>query len=147
MLAVGLAVWLLSSLAWSRGSARLLAWRDLTPELGRVEFPRKSLRVFHDRAALEEYLRAVMPGRGPQAPRLDFSRREALLIAAGPRSSTGYELEILRVTERRKDIRVLARETTPSLGQRVVPRLTSPYRLITIPVTAKRVYVSWQGRP
>ena len=33
------------------------------------------------------------------------------------------------------------------LGQRVIPRLTSPYRLVTIPATSKRVYVQWQGRP
>jgi hypothetical protein len=70
-----------------------------------------------------------------------------ILVAAGPRSSTGYGVRIVHVKERRGDIRVLARETTPSLGQRVTPELTSPYRLIEIPSTAKRVYVSWQGRP
>jgi hypothetical protein len=44
-------------------------------------------------------------------------------------------------------VRVLARETAPALGQRVAARLTSPYRLVAIPATSKRVYVQWQGRP
>ena len=70
-----------------------------------------------------------------------------VLIAAGPRSSTGYRVEVLRTTERRGDIRILAREVTPTLTEGVTPRLTSPFRLITIPATDKRVYVQWQGRP
>ena len=51
------------------------------------------------------------------------------------------------MTGHRSTIVVLAHETTPALGAHVTPRLTSPYRLITIPATAKRVYVQWQGRP
>ena len=80
-------------------------------------------------------------------PPFDFASRRLILVAAGPRSSTGYGVEIVRITERRSTIDVLARETTPSLGDRTTPRLTSPYRLITIPATSKRVYVQWQGRP
>ena len=80
-------------------------------------------------------------------PPFDFARRRLILVAAGPRSSTGYGVRIVRITERRSTIDVLAREVTPSLRSRVVPRLTSPYRLITIPATSKRVYVQWQGRP
>ncbi len=147
MLAAGLAAWLVYGLASGRGSARALAWSDLTPRLGPVEFPRKSLRVFRDRAGLEKYLRAVMPGRAPAAPRLDFSRQEALLVAAGPRSSTGYDLQVLRVTERRHRVVVVVRELAPSLGQPVAARLTYPYRLIAIRASTKPVYVDWQGRP
>jgi len=46
-----------------------------------------------------------------------------------------------------EEAHILARELTPSLGDHVEPRLTSPFRLITIPATGKRVYVQWQGRP
>jgi hypothetical protein len=80
-------------------------------------------------------------------PRFDFARRRLILVAAGPRSSTGYGVRIVKITERRSTIDVLARETTPTLRSGTVARLTSPYRLITIPATSKRVYVQWQGRP
>ena len=40
-----------------------------------------------------------MPGRRIHLPQIDFSRREAILVAAGPRSSTGYDLRILGVRE------------------------------------------------
>lgn len=51
------------------------------------------------------------------------------------------------MTERRANVLVVAREVTPGLGDPVTARLTSPFRLIAIPATSKRVYVQWQGRP
>ena len=127
--------------------AKPVAWVDVTARMPSVLWPKSVTRSFWTRRQVVRYLARTFPQGPPPVPAFDFTRRRLILVAAGPRSSTGYDVEILHVTERRKDIRVLARERTPSLGQRVVPRLTSPYRLITIPVTAKRVYVSWQGRP
>jgi hypothetical protein len=110
-------------------------------------WPKPVTRSFWKRRQLTHYLERTFPHGAPPAPRFDFRRRRLILVAAGPRSSTGYGVVILRVTERRFDVRVLVRETTPSLGREVAARLTSPYRLITIPATRKRVYVQWQGRP
>lgn len=115
--------------------------------MGPALWPKSVTRSFWKRRQLTRYLARTFPRGALAAPQFDFARRRLILVAAGPRSSTGYGVEILRVTERRADIRVLARETTPSLGRQVALRLTSPYRLITIPATGKRVYVSWQGRP
>ena len=128
------------------GGSKRIAWQDVTARMGPVLWPKSVTRSFWKRRQLVHYLARIFPLGAPAAPAFDFPRRRLILVAAGPRSSTGYGVEILRVTERRGDIRVLARETTPSLGQRAEPRLTSPYRLITIPATGKRVYVSWQGR-
>ena len=124
-----------------------LAWRDVTAEIGPVLWPKSVSRSFWRRRQVTRYLARTFPLGAPQVPRFDFARRRLILVAAGPRSSTGYGVEIVRITERRSTIDVLAREKTPSLSTRVVPKLTSPYRLITIPATPKRVYVQWQGRP
>jgi hypothetical protein len=129
------------------GDSKRLAWVDVTSSLGPVLWPKSVTRSFWKRRQVTRYLARTFPRGAPDVPPFDFAHRRLILVAAGPRSSTGYSVEILRVTERRGDIRVLARERTPSLGQRVAIRLTSPYRLITIPATGKRVYVSWQGRP
>jgi protease stability complex PrcB-like protein len=129
------------------GDTRRLAWQDATTRMGDVLWPKSVTRSFWKRRQVVRYLARTFPRNPPAVPVFDFAYRRLVLIAAGPRSSTGYGVEILRITERRGDIRVLARERTPSLGQHVVPRLTSPYRLITIPATGKRVYVHWQGRP
>jgi hypothetical protein len=115
--------------------------------MGPVLWPKSVTRSFWKRRQLTRYLARTFPQGAPVAPRFDFDRRKLILVAAGPRSSTGYGVEIVHVTRRRSTISVLARETTPSLGQQVAARLTSPYRLITIPATTKRVYVQWQGRP
>jgi PrcB C-terminal len=88
-----------------------------------------------------------MPGRRIHLPRIDFSRREAILIAAGPRSSTGYELRILSVRAAGDRIIVRVRERTPSLGEPVTARITYPFRLISVPRSDKRLRLKWLGRP
>lgn len=88
-----------------------------------------------------------MPGRRIQLPRIDFSRREAILVAAGPRSSTGYDLRILGVRETGSRIVVTVRERTPSLGQPVTAKVTYPFRLITVPRSDKHLRLKWLGRP
>jgi hypothetical protein len=129
------------------GGAKPLPWIDVTARMGPVLWPKSVTRSFWKRRQVVHYLARTFPADPPKAPSFDFTRYRVVLVAAGPRSSTGYGVRILHVKERRGDIRVLAKEITPSLGQPVVPKLTSPYRLIEIPATAKRVYVSWQGRP
>ncbi len=124
-----------------------LAWQDVTARMGPVLWPKSVSRSFWRRRQVVRYLARTFPLGAPVVPAFDFARRRLVLVAAGPRSSTGYGVRIVRVTERRRTIDVLARELTPSLHTDVVPRLTSPYRLITIPATSKRVYVQWQGRP
>jgi hypothetical protein len=142
---------LAGSVVWTQvvetGGSKRIAWQDVTAQAGPALWPKSVARSFWKRRQLVRYLARTFPQGAPAAPPFDFAHRRLILVAAGPRSSTGYGVEILRVTERRGDIRVLARETAPAIGQQVEPRLTSPYRLITIPATGKRVYVSWQGRP
>ena len=115
--------------------------------MGPVLWPKSVTRSFWRRRQVTRYLARTFPLGAPQVPPFDFARRRLILVAAGPRSSTGYGVRIVRITERRSTIDVLAREATPSLGTRACRELTSPYRLITIPATSKRVYVQWQGRP
>lgn len=130
-----------------QGGSKRLAWRDVTAQMPGVLWPKSVTRSFWKRSQVTRYLDRTFPGGAPRVPAFDFGRDRLILVAAGPRSSTGYGVRILRVTEKHSTIDVLARETTPSLGERAAPRVTSPYRLITIPATGKRVYVQWQGRP
>jgi len=88
-----------------------------------------------------------MPGRAPRLPPIDFSHREAILIASGPRSSTGYSLRVVSVRETSDRIAVTVHERTPALGEKVVARLTYPFRLITIPRSPKSLFLHFEGRP
>lgn len=145
--ALAAAGWLLYTQWWGQGGAHELAWRDLTPKLGPVEFTRKVTAVYHSRAPFVRLLEATMPGRAPKSPAVDWSRDEVVVIALGPRSSTGYSLRVVRVVERRRGIYLTAREQTPSLSDPVVPRVTYPYRALAIRSSAKPLYVKLQGRP
>ena len=138
------AAWLGWQELWAHGGDRPLAWRDLT-ERTLAEPPRSELRVFRSREALRAAL--TQDGRSATLPPIDFSRREAILVAAGPRSSGAYELEVVAVTEERRRIVVTVRERTPSLARPGAARLTFPFRLITIERRDKDVTLDWRGRP
>jgi hypothetical protein len=71
--------------------------------------------------------------------------RERVLVSPGPRSSTGYRVEVVDVTEQRRRVLMRVREVTPRLGQRVQARVTYPYVLIEIPRTRKHVALDWLG--
>jgi len=132
--------------AWRHGGGRPVAWSDVSARVGPLQFPRATFRVFLRRKKLADYLDAVMPGRAPAAPSIDFAHRKAVLIAAGPRSSTGYDLQVVRVVAERSRVVVVVRERTPSLGDRVRARVTYPYRLLTIPRTGKPTHLDFEGR-
>jgi protease stability complex PrcB-like protein len=140
---------ILGAAIWDRVSdapARTVPWRDLTAEVPGLEFPRQTGRAYRSRTKLADYLRAIMPGRAPAPPRIDFSRDEAVLVGSGPRSSTGYDLRVVRVEERGDTVDVRVRERTPSLGEPTEARITYPYRLIVFKRIDKPVHVIWEGR-
>jgi PrcB C-terminal len=147
VVALAAAGWLVYSQWWGRGDAHELSWRDLNGQLGQVEFTRKVSAVYRSRAPFAHLLEATMPGRSPKPPPVDFSRREVVVVSLGPRSSTGYSLRVERVVELRREIDVYLREQTPALGDPVEPRVTYPYRALTIARGSKPVYVKLQGRP
>jgi hypothetical protein len=123
-----------------------VAWTDVAHEVGPVEVVRPTTRGFESRSELQRFLALAMPGRAPAAPPIDFRTREAVLAAAGPRSSTGYRVEVLSVREDRERVVVRLRERAPSLGQTVAARVTYPYRLLVLPRLHKPVHVVWEGR-
>ena len=135
--------WLLYTHAWRDTHARPLAYRDLTSEL-HVQPAGSFVRRFRERGQLDDYVRRA--GTLP-APRIDFAREEAVLVSAGPRSSTGYEVSVVKAVRERGRIVLTVRERTPSLADPGRPRVTYPYRLVVFRRTDVPVYVRWLGRP
>jgi hypothetical protein len=127
---------------WPEESGRPVAWSDLAPRVGPLAIPRETRQLFRSRSQLDRYLRRV---GGDQPPTVDFERRQLLLVSPGPRSSTGYVLQVEDVRDKDGRIVVTVREQTPGLDDRVVPRVTFPYRLLSLPAE-KDVYVDWKGR-
>jgi hypothetical protein len=69
-------------------------------------------------------------------------RQERVLITTGPRSSTGYSLEIERAVVERGRVSIVVREVDKP-GR---PRITYPYRLLVFPKIDKPVHIHWEGR-
>jgi hypothetical protein len=125
------------------GEGEAVTWRDLSSQVGPLTILRSERRLFRERSALETYLSAARAERS--APAVDFTDRQVLLVATGPRSSTGHAVEVLSARERDGEITVRVREHSPRLGEDVRPRVTYPYRLISLPAD-KGVHVDWVGR-
>jgi hypothetical protein len=67
---------------------------------------------------------------------------ERVLITSGPRSSTGYALEVRRAVVERGRVSIVVRELdTPGHAE-----VTYPYRLLVFPKLDKPVHVHWEGR-
>ena len=146
MLALLIAGRLVYTQVYGMGGKRPVHWVDVTHRTGTIEFTRRVQGVYHSRAAFERLLESTMPGRAPKPPPHDWAHDQIVVIALGPRSSTGYSLRIVHVIERRRGIYIDAREETPSLGEPVTARVTYVYRLLSMPGKAKPVYVKLQGR-
>jgi PrcB C-terminal len=116
-------------------------WTDLSGQAGALTITQETKRVFRDEQAFADYI----AGAGGRPPQVDFERRQVLLVSPGPRSSTGYALEVVSVRERDGKVTVTVRERTPGLSDRVEPRVTFPYRLLSLPA-GRDVYVNWPGR-
>lgn len=126
---------------WPEGERRRVAWTDLSAQVGSLTIARQTERVFRERRPFAAHVR----GAGGTAPAVDFEQSQVLLVSPGPRSSTGYAVEVVSVTERDGAFEVDIRERTPGVGDRIEPRVTFPYRLIRLPA-GKDVYVEWRGR-
>jgi hypothetical protein len=125
------------------GKGQAVAWRDLTSQVGPLTIVRSDHRLFRERAKLAKYLQGANASR--PVPAVDFSARQLLLVSPGPRSSTGYSVEVVSARESGGTITVRVREISPRLGENVQARVTYPYRLISLPA-GKDVYVDWLGR-
>jgi PrcB C-terminal len=134
-------------LAACGSSPKPVPYVDVSSRLHDVQFPRLVRELFRSRTELTGYLGRALPGRPPTAPNIDFAHREAILVAMGPRSSTGYALHVVKVRETSDRIAITVRERTPSLGEPVVPRVTYPFVLITIPRIDKKLLLHIEGRP
>lgn len=138
--------WVLFKDVYGHGGSKPLAWVDLTSQFGRLRFDHPGARMIRGPITLRAFLREH-GDRAAVHPPIDFHRRDVVLVTSGPRSATGYELRIVRVTEQRRRVVVTVREETPRLGQTVRAGLRYPYRLVTIPKLGKAFYVETLGRP
>jgi hypothetical protein len=140
---LGISALLLGVRSLGEESGKAVAWQDLTSQVGPLKIVRSERRLFRERAELVEYLAEAKASRA--APAVDFSTRQLLLLSPGPRSGTGYSVEVLSAREHGAEITVHVRERAPTIGEQVEPRVTYPYRLISLPAR-KDVEVDWLGR-
>jgi hypothetical protein len=139
--------WVAYSHLWRDAGAKPLPYRDLTASLAPLVPPAETQRLFRSRDHLAAYVRKTRPGEPLHLPHIDFSRDEAVFVAAGPRSSTGYALRLVSAREERGRVVFTFREQTPALGEPQQARLTSSYRLLVFRKLNKPIYFELQGRP
>ena len=116
LIAVLAAGWIAYVHVWRYGDARPLAYHF--EQVPNFETPRAAVRVTKEGAD------------------------EHVLITSGPRSSTGYSIEVRRALVERGRISIVVRE----LDRPGRAKLTYPYRLLVFRDLGKPVHVHWEGR-
>ena len=101
---------------WRYGDARPLSYRF--EQVRRFETPRAAVRVTY------------------------LGDEEHVLITSGPRSSTGYSIEVRRAVVERGRISIVVGE----LDRPGRAKLSYPYRLLVFRDLGKPVHVHWEGR-
>lgn len=122
-------------------------YRNISSELRGYQPPRVAREVFKKPEQFARYLRHAVPGGNVRVPPIDWAHREAILVASGPRSSTGYTLRVWSLYARGGSLVLTVKEHTPSLGEPVTAGLTYPFVLITVARTNKSVVLHFRGRP
>jgi hypothetical protein len=129
------------------GPGTPVPYRDISAQLRGYQPPRLAREVFKSRTELATYLRHTVPSGNRRLPTVDWAKREAILVASGPRSSTGYSLHVASLYARGGRLVLTVKERTPSLGEPVAAKVTYPYVLITVPRTSKSLLLHFRGRP
>jgi hypothetical protein len=129
--------------AWQHERVRELPFTDVA--LGPVRFPTPTIHTYRSREPLSRYVLAADPGR--TLPELDFGggRYEVILVVLGPRSSTGYSIDVRSVEEQRDRLVVRAHQRAPQLGTKVKAVVTFPYRLLRVPARHKPATIVWES--
>jgi hypothetical protein len=69
-------------------------------------------------------------------------KQQRVLVTSGPRSSTGYSLEIASAVVERGRVSIVVRE----IDEPGRAKITYPYRLLVFPKLDKPVHIHWEGR-
>lgn len=131
-------------------STERLPFRNVTAQYPDLNYPKRALFVFRDRARLDEHL-AERSGRlGPRPgevklPRVDFEREMLIVVAMGARSSTGYALRLRNVERKGNTTLVNVREISPTEKEIVAPAITYPYLALVGPRQDGRTQLRLSG--
>jgi hypothetical protein len=145
VLVVFIAVWVGYRHIFGNERVGSLSWRELTDRVAPLRFPHGTTRFLPGPKTFALYLR--LHGFHGRPPRIDFDRRDVILVAVGPRSTNGYEIHVVSVVEQRRRVFITLREQTPTLRDPVRIGTTYPFVLFTIPHRGKPKFVHIEGRP
>ena len=135
-----LAIVALAAFLVPQSESRPVEWHAVS--VGPLTITYQERRLFRERRQLRSFLELTSVKR---VPKVDFSTRQLLLLTTGPRSSSGYAIDVLGASEQDGKITVKVRERAPVVRERVDPHVTYPYRLISLPA-GHDVFVDWVGR-
>lgn len=95
----------------------------------------RSRLVIRDQAAWEAAWQQISStsGRAPAAPSIDFETSTVIVAAMGRSPSTGYRIEVTKVTLEGSGATVTVLETSPGRGCGAGDAITSPIDVFVVP--------------
>ncbi len=91
--------------------------------------------VIQDNAGWEKLWGDHKSGIQPSQPlpEIDFSREMVIFVALGQQFTGGTSVEIDRVENSGRDLKILVRQRVPPDGSMVTQALTSPFDIVAVP--------------
>ena len=109
-----------------------VAWTDVSGKVGPARWARPTISVAQDSEKLAKVFAVASSGPGRSRRSIDFAKSDAVVVTAGPRSSTGYELRVVRVTQP-GNLRHPRQASTPHTPREGDAAITYPYLLLVVP--------------
>lgn len=75
----------------------------------------------------------------PQLPSIDFTKEIVIAVFQGEKNTGGYEIEITKIVENKRDLTVHVKEVSPGPKGSVSQAFTQPYHIIKLQKTGKKV--------
>ncbi len=132
----------------SNTQAREIAFSEVFRD-GRNGAEKSEQHVLGTREEYEAWFEQARRRYPPSAAEVDFAREVVLVVSAGRKPTTGYDIQVVRVVDLAQVLGapvtcVLYRETAPGSGQGVGDALTYPVHMVKVP-RAETQYVFARG--
>jgi hypothetical protein len=93
------------------------------------------LKVIKDAAEWADFWKkhSARKAEPDPAPKVDFEKEMVIAATLGRRNTGGYKIEIERVREEDKKLKVLIRKSSPPKGAMTIQSLTAPFHFVAAP--------------
>lgn len=97
--------------------------------------------IAQEPSVVTEFYAEINTNRAPDiaVPDVDYTKEQLLLLCMGQKNTGGFAIEVANIAVENSEVVVTVKETTPTPGAMVTMALTSPFTVVKMPHTDKKI--------